>query len=113
MKKLLGGLSLLLLLLGFSSVCLAGPYAVTGEFPTDAVSSCKFVLNGGSAVSVIPTAVATDATKSYCSFDVVSSVNGNNVVSVTYTNLWGSSAAVPFSYAKTLPPTPSGIKLKE
>ena len=112
MKKFISGLSLLFLV-GFTSVAIAGPYAVTGEFPTDAVTSCKFVLNGGTAVSVVPTAVATDATKSYCSFDVVSSVNGNNVVAVTYTNLWGSSTSVPFSYAKTLPPTPSGIKLKE
>ena len=95
------------------SVSYASPYAVTGEFPTDAVTTCKFVLNGGTSVSVAPTAVSTDDTKSYCSFDVVSSVNGNNVVAVTYTNLWGSSAAVPFSYAKTLPPTPSGIKLRE
>lgn len=111
MKKLLGSLSLLLLL-GFSSTCLAGPFAVTGDFPTNAVSSCRFVLNSGTPVSVVPTE-ATTANMSYCSFDVVSSVNGNNVVSVTYTNLWGSSAAVPFSYAKTLPPTPSGIRLRE
>ena len=112
MKKLISCLVFFGLITA-GSLAIAGPYAVTGEFPTDAVSSCKFVLNGGTAVSVIPTAVATDATKSYCSFDVISSVNGNNVVSVTYTNLWGSSAAVPFSYAKTLPPTPSGIKLRE
>ncbi len=111
MKKLISGLSLLFLI-GVTSVALASPFAVTGDFPTDAVTSCKFTLNGGSVVSIVPT-VSTDATKSYCSFDVVSSVNGNNVVSVTYTNLWGSSAAVPFSYAKTLPPTPSGIKLRE
>lgn len=109
MKKIIYSLFFILI----ATPVFAGPFAVTGEFPTDAVSSCKFTLNGGTSVSVVPTASATDATKSYCSFDVISSVNGNNVISVTYTNLWGSSAAVPFSYAKTLPPTPSGIKLKE
>ena len=109
MKKIIYALSFVLFT---AATAVAGPFAVTGEFPTDVVTKCKFVLNGGASVDVTPT-VAADVTKSFCSFDVVSSVNGNNVVAVTYTNLWGSSTSVPFSYAKTLPPTPSGIKLKE
>lgn len=94
------------------TVALAGPYAVTGEFPTAVVTKCKFTLNSGTAVDVLPT-VQEDESKSICIFDVAGSTNGNNVVSVVYTNMWGSSTAVPFSYAKTLPPLPSGIHLRE
>ena len=111
MKKLISGLALLLVI-GTASTVISAPFAVTGEFPTAVVTTCKFTLNSGASVDVAPTILA-DETKSICTFDIKNSVNGNNVVAVTYTNLWGSSTAVPFSYAKTLPPLPSGIHLKE
>ncbi len=111
MKKLLSCIAMLFVVC-FASPVVAAPFAVTGEFPSDVVTTCKFTLNSGSAVDVAPIAQEDD-TKSICVFDIASSVNGNNVVAVTYTNMWGSSTAVPFSYAKTLPPLPSGIHLKE
>lgn len=101
-----------MIVLCMASAAVAAPFAVTGEFPSDVVTKCKFTLNSGATVEVTPT-VQIDDTKSICVFDVSGSTNGNNVVSVVYTNMWGSSTAVPFSYAKTLPPLPSGIHLKE
>lgn len=111
MKKLISCLALLFVV-GTASLVAASPFAVTGEFPSNVVTTCQFKLNNGTSVNVTPTPL-TDEAISICVFDVAASVNGNNVVAVTYTNLWGSSTAVPFSYAKTLPPLPSGIHLKE
>lgn len=92
-------------------VSMASPYVVTGNFPSAVVNTCTFTLNTGAAVDIVP--IVVDTTNSYCKYDVVASVNGANVVSVVYKNVWGSSTSVPFSYAKTLPPTPSGLQLAQ
>lgn len=92
-------------------IVMASPYVVTGNFTSAAVSACTFTLNSGSSVDVVPTSV--DATNSYCKYDIAGSVNGANIVSVVYKNIWGISTSVPFSYAKTLPPTPSGLQLAQ
>lgn len=102
-----------LIILSYGADCLAAPYVVTSKFESNSVTKCVFVLNGSSGVSVTPIVTVEDPTKSYCKYDVASSSNGNNTVSVTYTNMWGSSSSVPFSYVKTLPPTPSDIMLQE
>lgn len=94
-----------------SSMAFAGPYAVTGGFDKNIVTTCVFVLNGQDAILVPPTPL--DDTQSYCKYDLANAANGNNVISVAYKNLWGSSTTVPFEFAKVLPPTPSNIRLSE
>ncbi|MBV5346654.1 hypothetical protein JZU46_00255 [bacterium] len=92
-------------------ISMANPYVITGNFPSAVVDTCTFTLNTGTAVDIAPTSVNT--TNSYCKYDVAASINGANVVSVVYKNVWGVSTSVPFSYAKTLPPTPSGLQLAQ
>lgn len=106
MKKL----AVLLFLLLLPTVSAATPYVVTTDFPTGVVSTCTFVLNSGAAVDVTPL-VRADPLKSYCRYDVAASVEGDNIASVRYRNLWGQSPAVPFDYKKVSPPTPSGLSL--
>lgn len=92
-----------------ATITMASPFVVTGNFPAAVVNTCTFTLNSGTAVDMVP--VSVDSTNSYCKYDVAASTNGSNVVAVVYKNIWGSSVSVPFSYAKTLPPTPSGLQL--
>lgn len=94
-----------------TSAAIAGPYAVSAKFPSASVTKCVFVFNGAAPVENAP--VVVDATNSVCKYDVVSAVNGSNVISVQYKNMWGVSSAVPFSFVKELPPTPSGMTLQE
>jgi hypothetical protein len=108
--KLVKFVSLVVGLIAVASVASAAPFAVTGKFTAAAVNKCVFVLNGGTAVEVNP---VVEGTQGQCRYDVASSVNGNNVLSVSYKNIWGSSSVVPFSYTKTLPPNPSDITLSE
>lgn len=89
----------------------AAPFAVTSKFTAGVVTTCVFTLNSGAAVSNTP--VAVDANNNVCKYDVGTVAEGNNVVSVQYKNIWGTSSAVPFSFVKSLPPTPSGIHLEE
>jgi len=103
MKRILFALLFLSLSASFSS---AAPFVTTAPFTPSQVDICVFTLNSGAAVELAP--VSVDATKSICKFDVAGAVNGNNVVSIQYKNIWGSSTVVPFSFTKTLPPTPSG-----
>lgn len=104
-------------LLTFSAFCLsaattfASPYAVTGKFPTASVNTCIFVFNESPAIETAP--VSINSEESICKYDLVSAKNGNNVISIQYKNIWGVSSTVPFSFAKTLPPTPSDIMLSE
>lgn len=111
MKSLKLLLVMIFALAFMASVASAGPYAVTGDFDKTIVTKCVFVLNGQDSILVDPTPI--DSTKSYCKYDLANAINGNNVVSVAYKNLWGSSTTVPFEFTKVLPPTPSNIRLSE
>lgn len=95
---------------------LAGPYAVTGTFPSANVTKCVFTLNTGGASVESDPIVSTDTQAtglSYCKFDLSVAPTGNNTINVAYKNMWGVSQSVPLAFTKTLPPTPSGIKLAE
>ena len=111
--KLIKILAVLCSLFAFVSTANAAPFAVTAKFTSSVVSKCVFVLNNGTAVEVNPTVVDAGGSTSVCKYDLAGSINGNNVLNVSYKNIWGSSSVVPFSYTKTLPPNPSDITLSE
>ncbi len=111
MKKTVSNVLWLLVCTAFgllfcASFASAAPFVNTTPFTTAQVDVCVFTLNTGVAVELPP--VNVDATTSKCKFDVAAAQNGNNVVTIQYKNIWGQSTAVPFSFTKALPPTPSG-----
>jgi len=100
------------IILGISTFAAAAPFVSTTPFTSTQVTKCVFIMNSGAAVELAP--VAFDAIKSTCKLDVgPTAINGNNVVSVQYKNIWGASTTVPFSFTKELPPNPSGMTLSE
>lgn len=82
--KLVKVIMLFVSLFAFVSVANAAPFAVTGKFTAAAVSKCVFVLNGGSSVEVTP---VVEGTLGQCRYDLANSVNGNNVLNVSYKNV--------------------------
>ena len=106
MKVVLFTILSCLLFVGFAS---ASPFVVADAQGTD-VERYSLSINGGTYSDVTPTTVSGGKQFRY---DTASLANGTYIMRVKACNAYGCSAdSSPFSFSKTIPSTPTGLRLE-
>jgi len=87
-------------------------YVVSDPVPSTGIQPTAYTLtmDAGATFDVAPQSVTGGVRLRY---DVTGVTNGTHNMTVKAKNMWGSSASVPFTFAKTVPIAVSGIALEE
>jgi len=96
-------------LLSMASISYGAPFIITDAVDATTVTSCSATVDNVEKATTLP---AAGVGKVYCAVDMGTGVTaGTHTVVVKYHNVWGSTSSGPFTFAKTLPATPSNIRL--
>ena len=96
----------------FPWIAFATPYIVCDPYPNNDNKPTEFLLqiDSGSWVSSAPQVLGDGTVRLH--YDIGSVTNGSHTVNIKAKNIWGESAAVPFSFAKGVPGGATNIKLE-
>jgi hypothetical protein len=100
MKKII---FLVLVSVLIASFVQASPFLISDPSPNTTYFS--IVMDGGSPVQSVPSATTA------LNYDLGTISTGSHNVTVAACNQWGCSSAVPFAFTKSVPVTPTGLKI--